>query len=221
MTNTTRTRPPARVQARAKRRFPLTAVVVAAGGALALATMLVSAVVDDGPAPPRPGIEETRPVTAEGRLAPPGTGPDPAVGTAAPTVRGASFDGTPVTIGADGRPKVVVFLAHWCPHCRAELPHLVGWLDDGVARGVDVYAVSTAARADRPNWPPSRWLSEAGWSRPVLADDAPGTAATAFGLPGTPYYVAIDAAGTVARRVSGEVGRDGFAALVAAAAATP
>ena len=32
-----------------------------------------------------------------------------------------SFDGTPVEIAPDGKAKLVVFLAHWCPHCRAEV----------------------------------------------------------------------------------------------------
>ena len=49
---------------------------------------------------------------------------NPAVGTAAPVLRGAGFDGTPVTIGGDGRATLVMFLAHRCPHCQRELPVL-------------------------------------------------------------------------------------------------
>jgi hypothetical protein len=60
-------------------------------------------------------IEQTRPVTVTGTALPlfPEEGADPAVGMAMPELEGASFDGTPVTIGNDGRPKVLLILAHW------------------------------------------------------------------------------------------------------------
>ena len=32
------------------------------------------------------------------------------------------FDGAPLTIAPTGKPMLVVFLAHWCPHCNAEIP---------------------------------------------------------------------------------------------------
>ena len=33
------------------------------------------------------------------------------------------FDGDDITIGADdGTAKVILFVAHWCPHCQAEVP---------------------------------------------------------------------------------------------------
>jgi hypothetical protein len=38
---------------------------------------------------------------------------DGAVGLAMPEITGESFDGTPVTITNDGRPKVILYLAHW------------------------------------------------------------------------------------------------------------
>ena len=43
---------------------------------------------------------------------------DPAIGEIAPDVTGTSFDGSPVTITADGTPRAIMFVAHWCPHCR-------------------------------------------------------------------------------------------------------
>ena len=70
---------------------------------------------------------------------------DPAAGAAAPALRGTGFDDGAVTITADGRPKMVLFLAHWCPHCRDEVPVVQGLIDEGrLPEGVDLYAVSTA-----------------------------------------------------------------------------
>ena len=64
-----------------------------------------------------PAIEETRPVTVSGAPLPPipEAGQDPVVanGVTMPDLVGASFDGTPVSITNDGRPKVILFLAHW------------------------------------------------------------------------------------------------------------
>jgi disulfide bond formation protein DsbB/thiol-disulfide isomerase/thioredoxin len=132
-------------------------------------------------------------------------GADPAVGRPAPELRGASFDGAPLAITRDGTPKALVFLAHWCPHCRAELPVLVRWLDNGrLPAGVRLYAVSTAVRPDLPAYPPSGWLRQAGWPTPVLADDPAGSAASAFGLSGYPFFVLVDGRGQVVARASGE-----------------
>ncbi len=39
--------------------------------------------------------------------------PDAAIGLALPTIEGADFDGNPVTISDDGRPKLILNLAHW------------------------------------------------------------------------------------------------------------
>jgi len=45
-------------------------------------------------------------------------GGDPAVGLPAPTLEGQDFEGRPMSIEADGRPKAIIFLPHWCPHCH-------------------------------------------------------------------------------------------------------
>jgi thiol-disulfide isomerase/thioredoxin len=98
-----------------------------------------------------------------------------------------------------------VFLAHWCPHCRAELPVLVRWLDNGrLPPGVRLYAVATAVRPGLGGYPPSGWLRQAGWPAPVLADDPAGSAASAFGLSGYPFFVLLDGGGRVVARASGE-----------------
>jgi RNA polymerase sigma factor (sigma-70 family) len=57
-----------------------------------------------------------------------GTATDPAVGRAIPEARGTDFEGSSVAIEHDGRPKVLLFVAHWCPHCQAEVPVVQAWL---------------------------------------------------------------------------------------------
>lgn len=135
---------------------------------------------------------------------------DPAVGLTPPLLEGQTFDGSDVTIDpGDGTAKLVVFFAHWCPHCQREAPELQNLFDDGkVPEGVEVYAVSTAAAADRPNYPPSDWLASVGWTPQVLLDNADSAAANAYGLTGFPYMVFIDADGKVVQRASGEVPMD-------------
>ena len=62
-------------------------------------------------------IEQTRPITVSGSSLPVlfEGGQDVAVINAMtmPELTGASFDGTPISITNDGRPKVILFLAHW------------------------------------------------------------------------------------------------------------
>jgi len=141
---------------------------------------------------------------------------DPAVGETPPTLAGQSFDGTPITIDpSDGRAKVVIFVAHWCPHCQAEVPLLQEWIDEGnLPDNVDIYTVSTAVRADQANYPPSDWLASEGWTPPVLLDDPDQNAAAAYALPGFPYFVMVDSDGKVTQRASGEVPMDQFGELV-------
>jgi cytochrome c biogenesis protein CcmG/thiol:disulfide interchange protein DsbE len=166
------------------------------------------------------GVEETRPVTVTGTALPklPESGADPAVGQPIPEAKGQSFDGTPVDIRSDGRPKLVLFVAHWCPHCQREVPLLVKYMKSNpLPKGIDLYAVSTAVNEPRGNYPPSSWLKKEGWTAPTLADSDKGEAADAFGLPGFPYFVAVDGAGKVVARTSGEISTDDFAALAAKA----
>ena len=132
---------------------------------------------------------------------------DPAVGTKAPALNGVSFDGTPVSITpGDGRRYLVLFLAHWCPHCQAEVPRLVDWYESGaVPDYLNVVAVSTAVASDRPNHPPSEWLERERWPWPVLVDSDSFEAAAAYGQSGFPYFALIDEDGTVLVRFAGEI----------------
>ncbi len=131
---------------------------------------------------------------------------DSAIGQVAPSLTGVDFDGEPVTIGNDGRPKAIYFLAHWCPHCQVELPTIQSLIDAGEQpEGIDVYAVSTSVAADRGNFPPQAWFETEGWTSPVLLDDDRSSAVINFGAGGFPYAVFLDGDHRVLTRTAGEM----------------
>jgi thiol-disulfide isomerase/thioredoxin len=105
----------------------------------------------------------------------------------------------------------IVVLAHWCPHCQAELPKIVQFIDQGrVPDGVSVVGLSTGIDPVRPNFPPSVWFEREGWQQPTLIDDAGSRALDALGLSSFPGFVFVDAQGMVVRRLTGEIGADRF-----------
>lgn len=165
-------------------------------------------------------VLQSRPVTLSGApLAPlPDSGADPAIGTAAPTLSGSDFSGTTVRVEPANGPVMLVFLAHWCPHCNREVPELValGSRSD-LPEGLQIIGVTTAVAPERDNYPPSEWIESRGWTYPVIADSEDNTAALAFGLSGFPYTVLIGTDGTVVDRWSGELGQEAMAARVSAA----
>jgi thiol-disulfide isomerase/thioredoxin len=130
---------------------------------------------------------------------------DPAFGLPAPQVTGTGFDGKPASITANGRPKVVIFLAHWCPHCQAEVPIIQAWVNaGGVPSGIDLVSVATSISASAPNYPPDAWFQREGWTVPVIVDPD-NAVARAYGLPAFPYWTFIAADGTVRARAVGEM----------------
>lgn len=172
----------------------------------------------DGPAEQVGKVEMAS--DSEPALAPYGSDEqDAAVGLVIPTVSGTQLGtGEPLKIGPDDGAQVILFVAHWCPHCQAEIPRLVDHLaETPLPDGVRLVTVSTAVVENRGNYPPQAWLEGEGWTVPVLADDANQTAAQAFGLTSFPYFVAVDAEGKVVARASGELTMDQFDGLVDAA----
>lgn len=150
-------------------------------------------------------------VTVSGAALPPlpDGGTDPALGMSAPTVRGHTGQaGTAVVGGASAQPTAVFFLAHWCPHCRAEVPRIVELAGSGAFDGVNLVAVATGSNPDAPNFPPSAWLDDEEWPGTVVYDDEAAAAATAYGVGGFPFVVYLDRDGEVVARVSGEQGAD-------------
>jgi thiol-disulfide isomerase/thioredoxin len=147
-------------------------------------------------------------------------GDDAAIGMTLPTLTGVDQQGAPMTIGDSGRPTMIVFVAHWCPHCQREVPVVQQWVDDGgLPNGVDLVTVSTAIDPNRPNYPPDRWLAEEGWTAPVLVD-ADDSAAQAAGLSAYPFFVAIDGQGKVVVRASGELSTEELDAVASMLEAT-
>jgi len=99
---------------------------------------------------------------------------------------------------------VLEFGTDWCPHCQAEVPRIVALAKAGKV-AVPIVGVATGTDPSAPNYPPSAWLQREGWPYPVLVDTKTETAARAYGLPGYPFLVFVDAQGQVVGRLSGEV----------------
>ena len=149
-------------------------------------------------------VGEVRPVTVDGTPLPlyEGADGDAAIGTAPPTLTGEGFDGSQVVIGpGEPVPTLVVFLAHWCPHCNAEIPRLIELQDEGrIPEDLRVVGVSTGVAPDRPNFPPSDWIVDMGWPFEMMADGVDFergvfVGADAYGLSSFPYMVMIGADG--------------------------
>ncbi len=194
-------------------------IVVLAGLAVLLTGGDDDSAEDLGPVPTYSDeAEQNRPVTVSGDPLPTfgDEAADPALGLAAPIVEGQDFDGAPVTIGgpSDG-PTLLVFLAHYCPHCNAEIPEILQAYGDGLyPDDLEIVGISTNAHPDGPNYPPSEWLVEKRWLWPALADDETATAMNVFGGPAFPYMVLLDADGHVVARRTGEMPADALGAWV-------
>jgi thiol-disulfide isomerase/thioredoxin len=146
------------------------------------------------------------------------SGGDPAVGQPAPQLSGTSYDGSAVAIPSAGTPTVVLFVAHWCPHCQNEVAQVQTLLDaNGMPDGVALAAVATSTDPSSPNFPPGEWLTDEGWTVPTLLDDEDGTAGEAYAVGAFPTVVVIAADGTVVQRTTGELTPQQWGALIEAA----
>ncbi len=210
-----RGRPPAR--RRPDRSRKVVPAVVGLVGAMAVIAVLIGITIGGSE---KVSIESQ---TGEVRVAGAGLTPyspgaaDPSVGRQIPELRGYSFDNQPITVAPAGDAKIVIFVAHWCNHCQAEVPRIVDWLAAGQLPGAQLVAVSSGVDATAPNYPPAEWLDREDWAIPTITDDTDGTAAQAFGLTGYPYFVAVKADGTVAARASGQQPLEQLQAMIAAA----
>jgi Redoxin. len=204
----------------AKKPFPIFWVAVGVVAAIVVTIAIVSASGDNKKSSSPGGTgngatsHEYGKVVVTGAALPkfPDSGTDPAVGTKISTVKGENFAGQPVTIAANGKPQMIVFLAHWCPHCNREAPRLASYLkqNGGLPAGVDLTIVPTGSQDTAPNWPPSQWVKDMKiGDLTTLVDDKAQTAGAAFGLTSYPYIVMTDKDGKVVERRAGEQ-QDGF-----------
>jgi thiol-disulfide isomerase/thioredoxin len=207
-----------RKQERRKGQLTLLAVV----GGLAALVLVIFALWSASGDDDRGELTEVGTVTVTGDALPelpedPTT--DQAVGLTAPTVTASNLrDAADLTIEPDGTPKVLLFLAHWCPHCQAEVPVLQQWLEDSggvLPADVEIMAIATGLDPSRGNYPPSDWLfNDEGWQFPTMLDDASSTIAGYYGLSSYPFYVVLDGQNQVIARNSGELTAEQWEALI-------
>lgn len=171
--------------------------------------------------PPRTNHDfEYGEVTVRGRALPSFAGPDdPSIGSPVPIATGTDFAGARITTGQPHKVQVIVFLAHWCPHCSAEAERLASYVrsNGGTPSGTRLVVVSTGSNPDLPNWPPSEWFTDQGFGTvPLLVDDEQQQVAQRFGLAAYPFIAVIDGDGKLISRYQGEQ-PDGFYSVTFAA----
>jgi thiol-disulfide isomerase/thioredoxin len=152
--------------------------------------------------------------TIEGEAIAPG-----ASGVPAPVVRADALLGEgQLELPQQGQATMVVFLAHWCPHCNAEVPVIKQWLEEsGPPEGVALRAVATGIDPNQANYPPDEWLRDFDWTVPTLTDIG-GSIRNAYGVDSYPKWVFVDAGGTVVGS-SGPLTADDMADIADALAA--
>jgi thiol-disulfide isomerase/thioredoxin len=201
---------------KAHKKFPLIPVLVGVGGIALVATVLLTMSAGSTTG------EFGKPTVTGDALPLAADGTDLALGLPIPEVDGADFAGNEVTITRDGRPKILLFLAHWCSHCQAEVPVVQDWVAAGsLPDGLDLVGIATSTSSTRPNFPPSEWLEREGWETPTIVDDAEFSVGTAFGLDAFPFWVFVAPDGTVAGRTSGELPPETIAEIAQTLIAMP
>jgi cytochrome c biogenesis protein CcmG, thiol:disulfide interchange protein DsbE len=188
-------------------------VVVGIAGAVALGTSGGSSDTTTDTVVTVPGgvqpAEYQKVSSTGGLLAPlPESGADPETGKSVAVLKGYDLQGRPVTIdpAGEGKATMVVFLAHWCPHCNREIPVLNKWRESGeVPTGLRVVGITTGSKADQANWPPSKWMTAMKWPFEVMADSEAQEAAAAYGVAGYPFIAFVGANGKITARTSGEI----------------
>jgi len=188
-------------------------VVVGIAGAVALGTSGGSSDTTTDTVVTVPGgvqpAEYQKVSSTGGMLAPlPESGADTETGKSVAVLKGYDLQGRPVTIdpAGEGKATMVVFLAHWCPHCNREIPVLNKWRESGeVPTGLRVVGITTGSKADQANWPPSKWMTAMKWPFEVMADSEAQEAARAYGVGGYPFMAFVGANGKITARTSGEI----------------
>lgn len=145
--------------------------------------------------------------------------PDPAIGQTIPQISGVQFDGKQLDIvPSDGKPKIIMVAAHWCPHCQAEIPRIQQWLDDaGMPADVELVTIATSNNPANPNFPAADWLRREKWSVPTIVDDKQNQASAGLGVSAFPFFIVTNGQGKVIYRTSGEITQTQWDSLLTAA----
>ena len=121
-----------------------------------------------------------------------------------PDIEGISISGEPFKIQNDGRKKIILFLAHWCPHCQVEVEVFKSWIKTrGVPNDFDIYGIATANNPSQENYPPEIWLKEGEWKFPTIIDTDSDNIAKIFGVTSFPYWVLVDSDNKILTRLTG------------------
>lgn len=122
-----------------------------------------------------------------------------------PVLAGPTLDGGQASLSdSEGEPVLVVFWAHWCPHCRAEMPVLQRLYEDGK---IDMLTVTTAIEpgtGPAGYRTPEEFVESVGLTAPALADPT-GEHAESWRVEAFPTLYFVDSEGQVAEIMSGEV----------------
>lgn len=144
---------------------------------------------------------------------------DAAIGSPAPAAVGSDFAGRSVSLLNEDGGTVMVFLAHWCNVCQAEVPVIVDTLSpDVLPDNVRLIGVPTGTSSQQPNFPPSAWLEREEWPFPVLVDSAEYDLGGAYGVGAYPAFVVVGPDGDVRFRVTGALSPEQLQQLVQMAA---
>ena len=116
----------------------------------------------------------------------------------------------------DNRPTIFLFVAHWCPYCREEIPEVIEWINqaDLINKDVNIVLVVTHTDPEKNNYPPDNWLFNENWQYPVIYDDNQNTLSEHFGITYFPSWVFTESDGEIALTFAGRLGIDELQKLV-------
>jgi len=136
------------------------------------------------------------------------------VGLQAPSFSGPDQNSEIISLEKNGKSKILLFLAHWCPHCQAEVPVVQEYIDTfGLPADLEVIGILTSIDRSRDNYPPHDWLVKEGWSETQIYD-LDREIGTAYGLNAFPYWVTLDKDLKVVNRVTGKLTPDQITVLI-------
>ncbi len=126
-------------------------------------------------------------------------------GNTAPDFTLTNLEGQKVTLSSyKGKVVVLNFWGTWCEPCKAEMPSLNKLYLEHRDKGLVVFAISI----DPSEQNVKSFISQKGYSIPVLIDNNKEVYFDSYGLFGLPVSVIIDRDGTIVQKVIGETAWD-------------